>query len=98
MIPAGAASYIPSHVGFAGDLSRGGGGDRRGSEGGAQGGDRSHPSSPQDGRLPKAMRTPVTVVAAEFEDLVKVGLRQLISEDPNLQLVATDVPLSSVSD
>jgi DNA-binding NarL/FixJ family response regulator len=44
------------------------------------------------------MRTPVTVVAAEFEDLVKVGLRQLISEDPNLQLVATDVPLSSVSD
>jgi DNA-binding NarL/FixJ family response regulator len=44
------------------------------------------------------MRTPVTVVAAEFEDLVKVGLRQLISEDPNLRLVATDVPLSSVSD
>src|SRR5919197_4816315 len=44
------------------------------------------------------MRAPVTVVAAEFEDLVKVGLRQLISEDPNLELVATDVPLSSVSD
>ena len=44
------------------------------------------------------MRTPVTVVAAEFEDLVKVGLRQLISEDSNLQLVATDVPLGSVGD
>jgi DNA-binding NarL/FixJ family response regulator len=44
------------------------------------------------------MRTRVTVVAAEFEDLVKVGLRQLISEDSNLQLVATDVPLGSVGD
>jgi DNA-binding NarL/FixJ family response regulator len=43
------------------------------------------------------MPTQVTVVAAEFEDLVKVGLRQLISEDENLRLVATDVPLPQVT-
>jgi len=33
------------------------------------------------------MRGAVTVVTAEFEDLVKVGLSQLISEDENLKLV-----------
>lgn len=43
------------------------------------------------------MRSPVTVVAAEFEDLVKVGLRQLISEDENLELVASDVPLPRIT-
>jgi DNA-binding NarL/FixJ family response regulator len=43
------------------------------------------------------MPTQVTVVAAEFEDLVKVGLRQLIAEDENLRLVATDVPLPQVT-
>jgi DNA-binding NarL/FixJ family response regulator len=43
------------------------------------------------------MRSPVTVVTAEFEDLVKVGLRQLISEDENLELVASDVPLAQIS-
>ena len=43
------------------------------------------------------MRSPVTVVTAEFEDLVKVGLRQLISEDENLQLVASDVPLPQIT-
>src|SRR3954471_8635498 len=43
------------------------------------------------------MPTQVTVVAAEFEDLVKGGLRQLISEDENLRLVATDVPLPQVT-
>ena len=32
----------------------------------------------------------------KFEDLVALGLRQLISEDPNLQLVATDVQLSDL--
>jgi NarL family two-component system response regulator LiaR len=40
-----------------------------------------------------AMRPPVTVVAATFEDLVAIGLRQIIAEDPNIELVATDVPL-----
>jgi DNA-binding NarL/FixJ family response regulator len=42
------------------------------------------------------MRAPVTVVTAQFEDLVKVGLRQLISEDSNLELVANDVPLELI--
>src|SRR3954451_8330450 len=42
------------------------------------------------------MRSPVTVVAAEFEDLVKVGLKQFISEDENLELVASDVPLPQI--
>jgi len=32
----------------------------------------------------------------KFEDLVALGLRQLISEDPNLQLVSTDVQLSEL--
>jgi NarL family two-component system response regulator LiaR len=38
------------------------------------------------------MSSPVTVLAAKFEDLVAVGLRHLISEDSNLELLATDVP------
>ncbi|MGH2713366.1 MAG: LuxR C-terminal-related transcriptional regulator [Thermoleophilaceae bacterium] len=37
-----------------------------------------------------------TVVSAKFEDLVAVGLRVLISEDPNLELVATGVPMDEV--
>lgn len=43
------------------------------------------------------MRGRVTVVTAEFEDLVKVGLSQLIAEDDNLQLVASDVPLTQIA-
>ena len=39
------------------------------------------------------MRAPVTVVASTFEDLVAIGLRQIISEDTNLQLVADGVAL-----
>jgi DNA-binding NarL/FixJ family response regulator len=35
-------------------------------------------------------------VTAEFEDLVKVGLSQFISEDGNLELVASDVPLNQI--
>jgi DNA-binding NarL/FixJ family response regulator len=38
----------------------------------------------------------VKVLAAKFEDLVSVGLKQLISEDPNLELVTTDVPVSEI--
>jgi len=34
-----------------------------------------------------------TVVAGKFEDLVSVGLKVLISEDPSLDLVARDVPM-----
>jgi NarL family two-component system response regulator LiaR len=37
--------------------------------------------------------SPVSVVSATFEDLVAIGLRQIVSEDPNIELVATDVPL-----
>jgi DNA-binding NarL/FixJ family response regulator len=37
--------------------------------------------------------SPVRVVTGKFEDLVAVGLRQLISEDPYLELVAADVAL-----
>jgi DNA-binding NarL/FixJ family response regulator len=42
------------------------------------------------------MRGAVTVITAEFEDLVKVGLSQFISEDGNLELVASDVPLNQI--
>ena len=42
------------------------------------------------------MRAPVTVVAATFEDLVAIGLRQIISEDTNLHLVADEVPLDKL--
>jgi DNA-binding NarL/FixJ family response regulator len=34
-----------------------------------------------------------TVVAGKFEDLVAIGLSVLIEDDPNLDLVARDVPL-----
>jgi DNA-binding NarL/FixJ family response regulator len=37
-----------------------------------------------------------SVVATRFEDLVAVGLRVLISEDPNLDLVAAGVPMEDV--
>jgi DNA-binding NarL/FixJ family response regulator len=42
------------------------------------------------------MRAPVTVVASTFEDLVAIGLRQIISEDTNLHLVADEVPLDQL--
>jgi len=38
----------------------------------------------------------VSVLMVKFEDLVALGLRQLISEDPNLQLISTDVQLSEL--
>ncbi len=37
-----------------------------------------------------------SVVSAKFEDLVAVGLGVLISEDPNLDLVAAGVPMEEV--
>jgi DNA-binding NarL/FixJ family response regulator len=37
-----------------------------------------------------------SVVSAKFEDLVAVGLTVLISEDPNLELVATGVPMADI--
>jgi NarL family two-component system response regulator LiaR len=39
-----------------------------------------------------------TVVSTRFEDLVAVGLRVLISDDPNLELVAAGVPMDEVED
>jgi DNA-binding NarL/FixJ family response regulator len=35
--------------------------------------------------------TPITVVLARFEDIVGLGLRALIDEDENLELLASDV-------
>jgi DNA-binding NarL/FixJ family response regulator len=44
------------------------------------------------------MASPVTVAAARFEDLVALGLRQLIEGEPTLELVAADVPLERVEE
>jgi DNA-binding NarL/FixJ family response regulator len=44
------------------------------------------------------MHTRVTVVTGQFEDLVAVGLRELISEDSNIELIATDVPIDEVDE
>src|SRR4051795_3101719 len=44
------------------------------------------------------MRAPVTIVSARFEDLVAIGLHQLISEDTNLQLVEDSVELEDLED
>jgi DNA-binding NarL/FixJ family response regulator len=38
-----------------------------------------------------------TVVSTAFEDLVAIGLKALISEDPNLELVAAGVPMDRVT-
>jgi DNA-binding NarL/FixJ family response regulator len=37
-------------------------------------------------------RPPIPVMLARFEDIIGRGLRSLIEEDPNLRLVADDVP------
>jgi DNA-binding NarL/FixJ family response regulator len=37
-----------------------------------------------------------SVVSAKFEDLVAVGLRVLISDDPNLELVAAGIPMEQI--
>jgi NarL family two-component system response regulator LiaR len=42
------------------------------------------------------MKQPVTVAASTFEDLVAIGLRQIISEDPNIELVADDIALEDL--
>src|SRR5437763_1107528 len=44
------------------------------------------------------MRAPVTIGSARFEDLVAIGLHQLISEDTNLQLVEDSVELEELED
>ena len=42
------------------------------------------------------MASPIAVIAAKFEDLVAVGLKQLISEDPHLELISDDIPIDGV--
>jgi DNA-binding NarL/FixJ family response regulator len=42
------------------------------------------------------MPSPITVVAAKFEDLVAVGLKQLIDEDSNLELLSDQIPIDKV--
>jgi DNA-binding NarL/FixJ family response regulator len=37
-----------------------------------------------------------SVISGKFEDLVAVGLRVLISEDPNLELVAANIPIDEL--
>jgi DNA-binding NarL/FixJ family response regulator len=37
-----------------------------------------------------------TLIAAKFEDLVAIGLRALVADDPNLELVAADVPMDDI--
>jgi DNA-binding NarL/FixJ family response regulator len=44
------------------------------------------------------MRAPVTIVSARFEDLVAIGLQQLVSEDPNLELVEDAVELDQLEE
>jgi DNA-binding NarL/FixJ family response regulator len=44
------------------------------------------------------LRRPITIVSARFEDLVSIGLQQLIGEDPNLELVHCDCELEDLED
>src|SRR5690242_4436599 len=44
------------------------------------------------------MRRPITIVSARFEDLVSIGLQQLIGEDTNLQLLHSDCELEGLED
>src|SRR5919106_6771299 len=83
MVPGEAVFVATPTVGFRGEAA----GDLRGM-----------PASPF--LPPRGVDCPAmpSVVSAKFEDLVAVGLRVLISEDPNLELVATDVPIEEVED
>lgn len=40
--------------------------------------------------------SPITVVIAEFEDLVAYGLRALLGEDPNMEILTHDVPMNAL--
>ncbi|HEX4760308.1 MAG TPA: response regulator transcription factor [Thermoleophilaceae bacterium] len=44
------------------------------------------------------MPSPVRVLTARFEDLVAIGLRQLIDEEPNIELVADQVEIDELED
>ncbi len=45
-----------------------------------------------------ASHTPVSVVLSSFEDIVALGLRSLIEEDPNLELVASGVTADELTE
>jgi DNA-binding NarL/FixJ family response regulator len=55
-------------------------------------------SSPASHPEDRELRAPVTIVSARFEDLVAIGLHQLISEDTNLRLVETNVELEDIEE
>ncbi|MEA2146464.1 MAG: hypothetical protein QOG59_2051 [Solirubrobacteraceae bacterium] len=44
-----------------------------------------------------ALPEPITIVLGEFEDLIARGLRVLLEEDDNLEIVAADVDLATIS-
>src|SRR3954468_3284932 len=44
------------------------------------------------------MRRPITIVSARFEDLVSIGLQQLINEDTNLQILHVDCELEDLEE
>jgi DNA-binding NarL/FixJ family response regulator len=44
------------------------------------------------------MPRPITIVSARFEDLVSIGLQQLISEDSNLELDQSDCELEDLEE
>ncbi len=81
MVPAGYGFLATPRVGFRGEPES------------DLGGSSTSPLLPPPGVDSPAMPS---VVSAKFEDLVAVGLKVLIAEDPNLDLVATDVPMDEV--
>jgi DNA-binding NarL/FixJ family response regulator len=44
------------------------------------------------------MRSPVTIATAQFEDLVAVGLRSMIADDQNLELIADGIMQDGVEE
>src|SRR3954451_203203 len=42
------------------------------------------------------MSSPVRVLSAKFEDLVAIGFRRLVSEDPKLELITDGEPLERI--
>jgi DNA-binding NarL/FixJ family response regulator len=44
-----------------------------------------------------ALREPITIAIGEFEDLVARGLRALLEEDPNVEIVAEGADLDAMS-
>jgi DNA-binding NarL/FixJ family response regulator len=75
MVACSQANFFPSPVGSLEEIPGEGSGEAR------------SPVFPPPVVDSPPMASPVRVVAAKFEDLVAVGLRELISQDSNLELV-----------